>query len=94
MCRTPKPNGPNDKEENGAGAEGEPAPGAEPPTGRRHLRGSTPRSDASWGRGLRVAFGVLDAVAVLAQDEALAVVARALRAVGVLIVDAGQHRRS
>ncbi|WP_267885322.1 hypothetical protein [Streptomyces sp. NRRL F-5126] len=39
-------------------------------------------------------FSVLDTVAVLTQDEALAWVARALRAVGDLIVDAGQHRRS
>ncbi|UED85062.1 hypothetical protein [Streptomyces profundus] len=48
----------------------------------------------SWGTGLGVVFAALDAVAVLTQDEALAVAARALRAVGNPIVDAGQHRRS
>lgn len=82
MCRTLEPNGPDgDKEET--------APGSEPSTRRRHLRGN-----ASWGTGLRVVFGVLNTVAVLTQDEALAMVARALHAVGGLIVDAGQHRRS
>ncbi|MGI5347673.1 hypothetical protein ACQEU8_05700 [Streptomyces sp. CA-250714] len=90
MCRTLEPNGPDeDKEENGAGAERKPAPGSEPSARWWYLRGS-----ASWGMGLRVVFGVLDTVAVLTHDEALALVARALGAVGDLIVDAGQHRRS
>ncbi|MEU5839603.1 hypothetical protein ABZ820_38940 [Streptomyces diacarni] len=59
------------------------------PAGRWYLRENT-----SWGSGLRVAFGILDALATLTQHEALALVARALRAVVSSIVDAGQHRRS
>lgn len=90
MCQTLEPNGPDeDKEENGAGAEQKPVPGSEPSARWWDLR-----RGASWGMGLRVVFSVLDTVAVLTQDEALALVARALRAVGDLIVDAGQHRRS
>lgn len=56
--------------------------------------GSGAAERVSWGTGLCVVSGVLDAVAAVAQNEALAVVARALLAIGDRIVDAGQHRRS
>lgn len=92
MCRTPDPDGPDaDTEESGRGTERSPARAleSESSAGRWYQREST-----SWGRGLCVVSGVLDAVAALTQNEALAVAARALRAVGDWIVDAGQHRRS
>ncbi|CDR08231.1 hypothetical protein GCM10022420_047600 [Streptomyces iranensis] len=92
MCRTPEPDSPDtDTEENGGGTERNSARALEPESsaGRWCLREST-----SWGVGLCIVSGVLDAVAVLAQHEALAIVARALRAMGERIVDAGQHRRS
>ncbi|KAK1178047.1 hypothetical protein B7755_007765 [Streptomyces sp. NBS 14/10] len=92
MCRTPEPDSPDaDTEENGRGTERNPARALEPGSSakRWYLR-----ERASWGAGLCVVSGVLDAVAALAQNEALAVVARALLAMGDRIVDAGQHRRS
>lgn len=78
MCRTPEPGSPDARR-----------PGASSLAGRWY-----PRENTSWRTGVCVVSGVLDAVAALTQNEALAMTARALRAMVDLIVDAGQHRRS
>ncbi len=92
MCRPTVPADRDEDEEeerNREEPEHGPALRPAPRDRRRHLR-----SGISWGTGLRVVLAVLEAIAVLTQEEALAVAARALRATGNLIVDAGQHRRS
>ncbi|TCO55639.1 hypothetical protein [Actinocrispum wychmicini] len=53
-----------------------------------------PQEGYPWWRGLRVVLGALGTVAALKHDGAVAVVARALIAVGDVIVNAGEHKRS
>ncbi|OAR26912.1 hypothetical protein A8W25_01050 [Streptomyces sp. ERV7] len=82
-----KPKGPEEREERTGGHE---APGTESgPVVRWY-----PREGASWWKGLRAVLSVLDTASALKQNEALALAARALIAVGDLIVDAGKHERS
>jgi hypothetical protein len=52
------------------------------------------RRNTGWWKGLRIVLSVLSSAVSLNQDEALAIVARALIAVGDMIVDAGEHKRS
>ncbi len=47
-----------------------------------------------WWRGVRVVLCALDTFAALNHEGALAVVAKALIAIGDVIVDAGEHKRS
>lgn len=92
MYRAPERDSPDTDVEGGdRGTESTPACplGCELSARRWYLRESV-----SWGMGLCIVSGVLDAIAALAQNEALALAARALRAMGDRIVDAGQHRRS
>lgn len=46
-----------------------------------------------WWEGVRTVLGVVEAVAILTDAQALAVVARALTAVGGTVVDAGKPER-
>lgn len=83
MCRTSEPDGP------GADAGEEPrSAGPGTPAGWHA------RDVSSWWTGLRAVLLVVDTVAALKQHEALAQWARALIAVGDMIVDAGKHERS
>ncbi|MFD0415973.1 hypothetical protein [Streptomyces sp. NPDC127108] len=84
MCRTSEPDDP------GTDTEGDEPPAADPGTSTRWQ----PRKVGSWWTGLRAVLLVMDTVAALAQHEALALGARALIAVGDMIVDAGKHERS
>lgn len=84
MCRTSEPDDP------GTDAEGDEPPSAGPVTPTRWH----PRNVGSWWLGLRAVLLTVDTVAALKQHEALALGARALIAVGDMIVDAGKHERS
>lgn len=84
MCRTSEPDDP------GTDAEGDEPPSAGPGTPKRWH----PQDVNSWWTGLRAVLLVVDTVASLNHHEALAQWARALIAVGDMIVDAGKHERS
>ena len=84
MCRTSEPDVP------GTDAEGSQSPAAGPGTPARWH----PRAVSSLWTGLRAVLLAVDTVAALKQHEALAVMARALIAVGDMIADAGKHERS
>ncbi len=84
MCRTSEPDDP------GTDAEGEEPRSTGPGAPRRWH----PRDVSSWWMGLRAVLFFVDTVAALKQHEALAQWARALIAVGDMIVDAGKHERS
>lgn len=85
MCPTPKPGE--------AGAEGE---GGQEPSPA--VRGTSswwwPRRSASWWTGLQAILLVMDTLATLKQDNALAQWARALIAVSDMFVEADKHGRT